>query len=233
MTKFDFEQLRGNLIVSCQAPDGSPLRDAGIIAAIAEAAVIAGAAAVRVNSAAHVAAVRERVDVPIIGLEKVIDSSGAHWITPTTEDARALIDAGADIVALDATVRSRPGTPGPDVLIPAVRDFGIAVMADIDSLEAGHKAEVLGAEIIGTTLSGYTVVPPNRYGPPDIDLVRALAQLSIPVIAEGRIKDPDEVAEAFAVGAFAVVVGTSITEPMALTRRFLAATPALTKGSLS
>jgi len=233
MTNSDIEPLRGKLIVSCQAPDGSPLRDAGIIAAIAEAAVIAGAAAVRVNSAAHVAAVRNRVDVPIIGLEKVIDSTGAQWITPSVDDARALIDAGADIVALDATLRSRPGTPGPDALIPAVRGLGAAVMADIDSFEAGQNAGVLGAEIVGTTLSGYTSVPPNRYGPPDIDLVRTLARLAIPVIAEGRIKTPDEVAEAFAAGAFAVVVGTSITEPMALTRRFLAATPALTKGSLS
>lgn len=233
MTNFDIEPLRGELIVSCQAPDGSPLRDAGIIAAIAEAAVMAGAAAVRVNSAAHVAAVRNRVDVPIIGLEKVIDANGAQWITPTLDDARALMDAGADIVALDATLRARPGTPGPDALIPAVREFGAAVMADIDSFEAGQNAGALGAEIVGTTLSGYTSTPPDRFGPPDIDLVRALAHLASPVVAEGRIKTPDEVAEAFEAGAFAVVVGTSITEPMALTRRFLAATPALTKGSLS
>lgn len=226
----DLATLRGRLIVSCQAPDGSPLRDAGIIAAIAEAAVLAGAAAVRVNSAEHVAAVRRRVAVPIIGLEKtVID--GAQWITPTVDQAQALFDAGADIVALDATQRARPGTPDVDVLLPAVRELGIPVMADIDDLGAGRHAGALGAELVGTTLSGYTTVPQNRTGDPDIDLVRALAASPTPVIAEGRIKAPAEVTAAFDAGAFAVVVGTSITEPMALTRRFLAAVPTLTKGA--
>ncbi|WP_457100777.1 N-acetylmannosamine-6-phosphate 2-epimerase [Microbacterium sp. P5_E9] len=226
----DLETLRGRLIVSCQAPDGSPLRDPGIIAAIAEAATLAGAAAVRVNSVAHVTAVRERVSVPIIGLEKMI-IDGAQWITPTVDAAQALVDAGADIVALDATLRTRPGTPGVDTLLPAVRERGILVMADVDSLNAGLHARSLGAELVGTTLAGYTTSPPNRSGEPDIDLVRALAEKSTRVIAEGRIKSPAEVAAAFEAGAFAVVVGTSITEPMALTRRFLTAVPTLTKGA--
>lgn len=226
----DLETLRGRLIVSCQAPDGSPLRDPGIIAAIAEAATIAGAAAVRINSVEHVAAVRARVRVPIIGLEKRI-IAGQQWITPSVDDAKALADAGADIVALDATQRARPGTPEADVLVPAVRALGIPVMADIDDLDSGLRAGELGAELVGTTLSGYTTVPQNRGGDPDIALVRALATSPTPVIAEGRMKTPDDVAAAFAGGAFAVVVGTSITEPMALTRRFLAAVPTLTKGA--
>ncbi len=233
MTDLDLDSLTGSLIVSCQAPDGSPLRDAGIIAAIAEAAVIAGAAAVRVNSPAHVSAVRARVDVPIIGLEKVLDASRAQWITPALDDARARVDAGADVVALDATLRPRPGTPEPDVLIPAVRDLGVAVMADVDDLAAGRAAERAGADIVGTTLSGYTETPQNRTGDPDLGLVRDLAGTVSRVVAEGRIKSPDEVAAAFAAGAFAVVVGTSITEPMALTRRFLAAAPAHTKGPVA
>lgn len=226
----DLETLRGRLIVSCQAPDGSPLRDPGIIAAIAEAAVLAGAAAVRINSAEHVAAVRARVDVPIIGLEKVV-TDGAQWITPTVDRAKALIDAGADIVAFDATLRGRGTHPGVDVLLPAIRALGTPVMADIDSFAAGKHAGDLGAELVGTTLSGYTSVPQNRGGDPDIELVRRLAGLPAPVIAEGRIKSPDELRQAFAAGAFAVVVGTSITEPMALTARYLAAVPTLTKGA--
>lgn len=228
----DLETLRGRLIVSCQAPDGSPLRDPGIIAAIAEAATMAGAAAVRVNSAAHVAAVRERVSVPIIGLEKVV-VDGVQWITPTADRARALVDAGADIVALDATRRPRPGLPDVDDLLPAVRDLGISVMADIDDVAAGRHAESLGADLVGTTLSGYTTVPQNRSGGPDLELVSALAGTSARVIAEGRIKTPAELTAAFEAGAFAVVVGTSITEPMALTRRYLAAIPTLTKGASS
>ncbi|MFC9917498.1 N-acetylmannosamine-6-phosphate 2-epimerase [Agromyces binzhouensis] len=225
----ELETLRGGLIVSCQAPDGSPLRDPGIIAAIAEAATMAGAAAVRINSVSHVAAVRERVRVPIIGIEKKTIND-AQWITPTVDHARALVDAGADIVALDATRRPRPGTPRVEDLLRGIRDLGIPVMADIDNLEAGIYARELGAELVGTTLSGYTSHPQNRTGDPDIPLVRALAEASVPVVAEGRFKSPAEVAAAFAAGAFAVVVGTSITEPMALTRRFLTAQPTLTKG---
>lgn len=226
----DLETLRGSLIVSCQAPDGSPLRDPGIIAAIAEAAVLAGAAAVRINSAEHVAAVRARVNVPIIGLEKVV-TAGNQWITPTVDRAKALVDAGADIVALDATLRERGEYPGADVLLPAVRALGAPVMADIDSFDAGKHAADLGAELVGTTLSGYTSVPQDRGGAPDIDLVMRLAALPTPVIAEGRIKSPEELRKAFEAGAFAVVVGTSITEPMALTKRYLAAIPTLTKGA--
>lgn len=226
----DLETLRGRLIVSCQAPDGSPLRDPGIIAAIAEAAVLAGAAAVRINSAEHVAAVRARVAVPIIGLEKVV-TDGVQWITPTVDRAKALLDAGADIVALDATLRTRGDYPDVDALLPAVRELGAPVMADIDSFDAGEHAGELEAELVGTTLSGYTSVPQNRGGDPDIELVTRLAALPTPVIAEGRIKSPDELRAAFEAGAFAAVVGTSITEPMALTKRYLAAVPTLTKGA--
>ncbi|QJU55754.1 putative N-acetylmannosamine-6-phosphate 2-epimerase [Herbiconiux sp. KACC 21604] len=227
-TLIDIELLRGHLIVSCQAPEDSPLRDAGIIAAIAEAAVQAGAAAVRINSAEHVAAVRERVAVPIIGLEKTLDQSGAQWITPTLDRARRLVDAGADIVALDATLRDRPWDERIDELLPAVRELGVPVMADVDGFAAGSHAARLGAELVGTTLSGYTTVPQNRSGAPDIELVGELAAASIPVVAEGRIKTPAELTAAFEAGALAVVVGTSITEPMALTRRFAAAIPTLT-----
>jgi N-acylglucosamine-6-phosphate 2-epimerase len=229
----DLASLRGTLIVSCQAPEGSPLRDPGMIAAIAEAVVLAGASAVRVNSASHVAAVRARVDVPIIGLEKVIDARGAQWITPTLDDARRLADAGADIIALDATIRDRGGSPDADALIPLVHHLGAPVMADIDDPLSGRRAAELGAEIVGTTLSGYTSSPQDRVGGPNIDLVRALADLPTRIVAEGRIKSPAEVHAAFEAGAFAVVVGTSITEPMALTRRFLAGTPALTNGEKS
>lgn len=226
----EFESLRGTLIVSCQAPDGSPLRDAGIIAAIAEAAVIAGASAVRINSVAHVAAVRARISAPIIGLEKVIDDRGEQWITPFLANARALADAGADVVALDATMRERPGGTRLHELLPAVHALGVGIMADVDDFRSGQRASELGADLVGTTLSGYTSKPQNRAGAPDIGLVRELARLaSTRVVAEGRISAPSEVAAAFEGGAFAVVVGTSITEPMALTRRFLAATPALTK----
>lgn len=222
----DLAPLAGGLIVSCQAPHGSPLRDAETMARMAAAAVAGGAVAIRADSPEHVAAIRERVGVPIIGLYKrIID--GAQWITPGIEHARALVDAGADIVATDATLRTRPG--GGDfcgVLARVREELEVAVMADVDGFDAGLAAGRAGCELVGTTLSGYTADPPETGADPDIALVSRLAAAGVPrVVAEGRIRRPDEVEAAFAAGAFAVVVGTSITEPIELTRRFAAAAP--------
>lgn len=218
--------LAGRLVVSCQAPEGSPLRDPAIITALAEAAVLAGAAAVRINSAEHVAAVRERVDVPVIGLEKRLDDTGAQWITPTVADAQRLIDAGADIVAIDATQRLRPdGTPVEEVLREVV-SCGLTVMADIDTRAAAETAVAVGAHLIGTTLSGYTAAAPATTAEPDLALLAELTgSLRVPVLAEGRYSRPNQVRRAFSAGAHAVVVGTAITDPIQLTHKFVAATP--------
>ncbi|GAA0411856.1 N-acetylmannosamine-6-phosphate 2-epimerase [Microbispora corallina] len=212
------EQLRGQLVVSCQAPPGDPLRSPDHIAAIAAAAVAGGAAAVRINSPEDVRAVRSRVDVPIIGLWK--DGTEGVYITPTPRHVTAVVDAGADIVALDATGRPRPGGATLEECVEAAHAAGALVMADVSVLEEGLAAEKIGCDLVGTTLSGYTPYSRQDHGP-DLDLVADLAaRLTLPVVAEGRIWTPEEAVAALRNGAWCVVVGTAITRPGVITARF-------------
>jgi N-acylglucosamine-6-phosphate 2-epimerase len=218
-----FPRLGGPLIVSCQADEGTPLRDTRIMAAMAEAAVLGGAAAIRANGPADIEAIRTRVEVPIIGLQKRVDERGIRWITPSFDDARRLVDAGADVVALDATLRPRSGE-APHRLLERIRtELRKPVLADVDRLDAGVQAAAAGADAIATTLSGYTEASPSDDGP-DLALVQALAAaLGVPVVAEGRFRTPDEMRSALEAGAVAVAIGGAITDPIALTRRFATA----------
>ncbi|MCK2218707.1 putative N-acetylmannosamine-6-phosphate 2-epimerase [Actinomadura sp. ATCC 31491] len=214
-------RLRGGLVVSCQAPAGHPLRDPEVIARLAECAVLGGAAGLRVNSAADITAVRRRTGAPVIGLHKVRHGH-RDVITPTAELATELAAAGADMIAVDLTPES-PG-PGP-ALIEHVHGLGLPVMADVSTLEEGLAAWDAGADVVGTTLSGYTArqlpTPPD----PDLGLVEALAARGVRVAAEGRYRTEEQVRRAFGAGAWAVVVGGAITDPIAVTRRLAAATP--------
>ncbi|MFJ3489067.1 N-acetylmannosamine-6-phosphate 2-epimerase [Leifsonia aquatica] len=214
--------IAGGLVVSCQASSGSPMRDTPTIARLAVSALQGGAVALRINGADDVAAVRDLTEVPIIGLDKRMGPR-RNIITPADEQVVGLIGAGADIVAVDATeevagdvaarVRSAVATAG---LQP--------IMADISTFDEGVRSWEAGAAFVGTTLSGYT--PYSRADPsPDIELVERLASRGIRVLAEGRFQTPTDVARAFDAGAFAVVVGGAITDPVAITRRFAAATP--------
>jgi N-acylglucosamine-6-phosphate 2-epimerase len=219
-----FPRLDGSLIVSCQADEGTPLRDPRIMAAMAEAAVLGGAAAIRANGPEDIRAIRSRVEVPIIGLQKRVDR-GIRWITPHFDDARRLVDAGADVIALDATLRPRPGE-APHQLIERIRtELQRPVLADVDGLDAGVQAAAVGADAVATTLSGYTEASPGDDGP-DLALVEALAAvLTVPVVAEGRYRTPQQMRSAVEAGAAAVAIGGAITDPIALTRRFTSPTP--------
>ncbi len=216
------ERLRGGLIVSCQAQSDNPVYGPRFMAAFAEAAAIGGAVGIRANGAADVRAIRRAVDLPIIGIQKLRET----WpviITPTVASARGVVKAGAEIVALDATDRARRGGLGPAELIRQVKaELGVLVMADIDTLENGLRAAESGADLVGTTLSGYTEATAHLLEKgPDFALLRALARrLKTPLICEGRIESPEHVARAFDAGAFAVVVGTAITNPTAITARY-------------
>ena len=212
------------LVVSVQAPAGSPLASPGHMAAIARAAEAGGAAAIRAEGAEDVAAIKQAVGLPVIGLRKRHVSGCEVYITPEAEDARALVAAGADAVALDATLRPRPGGVAAKDLIAALAgELGCPLLADVDSLEAGVAARAAGAHAVATTLAGYTgdgAVPQA----PDLELVAGLAaRLDCPVLAEGRYATPAAARAALDAGAWAVVVGTAITDPLALTRRFAAA----------
>jgi N-acylglucosamine-6-phosphate 2-epimerase len=206
------ELLQGGLIVSCQAPKDSPMHDPHVIAAMALTAQKRGAVAVRIESPAHIEAVRRLVSIPIIGLWKRTDPASSVYITPTFEDAQAVVEAGADIVALDATERPRVDGVTIQELLPKIRKkLAVPVMADIASVEEGKLSANLGAELIGTTLYGYTETTQN-FAPPGFDLLHTLAtQLSVPIVCEGGIATPEDVAKAYQLGAFSVVVGTAIT----------------------
>lgn len=223
------EQVRGRLVVSCQAYPGEPLRDTDAMRRMALAVLEGGAAGIRAQGLDDIRAIRAHARAPLIGLWK--DGSEGVYITPTAAHARAVADAGADIVAVDATGRPRPdGRPLAET-VAAVHDAGRLLMADVSTYEEGLRAAELGADLVGTTLSGYTPASAAKPGSapdlaPDLALVERLAAaLAVPVIAEGRIHTPADAARALQAGAHAVVVGTAITHPTTLTRWFTDALP--------
>lgn len=216
--------LQGGLIVSCQAPAGSPLDDPYIISALALTAEQHGAVAVRIKRPAQIAATRVRVSVPIIGLDKVDFADSPVYITPTFAIAQRLAESGADIIALDATRRPRPHGETLEALIARVNtELHTPVLADVATLNEGLYAAGCGAALVATTLCGYTAES-KGVSLPAFDLLEKLAtRLDVPVICEGGVATPEEVRRAFACGAFAVVVGTAITGIGALVERFAAA----------
>lgn len=218
---------RGGVVVSCQAPEGSPLRRPDIMAAMARAGEQAGAVGIRANGPADVAAIRAVVALPIVGIDKRPDIDPVTYITPSLESVAGLVAAGADLVAIDATLRQRSGSGAPSAsrLLAQIRQAfpGLPVMGDVSNVVEGVAAAEAGADIVATTLSGYTGGEVAGAGP-DIDLIAALvAAQPRPVVAEGRFATPAQVAAAFAAGAHAVVVGTAITDALALAQRFVAA----------
>lgn len=215
--------LAGGLVVSCQAYPGEPMRHPETMAQVAASVVTGGAVAVRAQGIADVRLVGDRVDVPVIGIWK--DGTEGVFITPTLRHARAVLAAGADVLALDGTLRERPdGLTFAETVRRIRGESDAPIMADCDSLESGLAAAEAGADLVGTTLSGYTGAREKTAGP-DLDLLADLvARLpEVPVVAEGRIHTSEQARDAAATGAFAVVVGTAITHPASITRWFDAA----------
>lgn len=201
--------LHGGLVVSCQPVDDGPMDHPDIVAAMAAAAVAGGANGLRIEGAANLAAVRPRVSVPIIGiLKRDLDDSPVR-ITPFVEDVRALAEAGADIIAYDATDRPRPETT--TAILAAIKAAGALAMADCATLVDGQRALAEGAAILGTTLSGYTDETAGRAEGVDLALIGAFRDLGGFVMAEGRVNTPELAAQAMAAGADAVTVGTALT----------------------
>ncbi|EFA70007.1 N-acetylmannosamine-6-phosphate 2-epimerase [Cylindrospermopsis raciborskii S07] len=205
------------LIVSCQAPITSPLHNPTIIAAMAQASANNGAKAVRIDTPNHIKAVKEKVPVPIIGLWKQIVAESDVYITPQFHHALAVAEAGADIIAIDATQRKRPGGEKlVDIIRGIHQQIGKPVMADVDTFTSAKLAIDSGADIVGTTLFGYTEETKNLI-PPGWELLKHIVENlkvehpDILVICEGGISSPEEAKKALELGADAVVVGTAIT----------------------
>ena len=209
--------------MSCQALPGEPLFGADIMARLAVAAEGGGAVGIRANSPADIAAIHAAITLPLIGLSKVDVAGYDVYITPTLADALAVSDAGADVIALDATCRPHPEGTTAAFIQRVKAATQKPVLADISTFDEALQAQDAGADFVSTTMSGYTAYSPQS-DDPDLELVRRLAlALTIPVLAEGRIATPEQARAALGAGAWAVVVGGAITRPQQITQRFVKA----------
>lgn len=227
LTNEQLNGLRGRLVVSAQAYPGEPMRDPRTMAQVAQSAVLGGAGAVRVQGLADIQHARSAVEVPVIGLFK--DGHEGVFITPTLHHALAVAQAGAHIVALDATRRERPDGRSLTETIAVIHEkTGARVMADCGSLDDALAAVDSGADVLGTTLAGYTGERPKTDGP-DLELIEQIAAQGTGrmLIAEGRIHTPAQAASALSAGADSVVVGTAITHPTSITSWFVDALPSM------
>lgn len=227
------QKLANGLIVSVQASRGEPLNHPEMLAAMAECALLGGACGLRMAQVENIRYFKERYpEVPVIGITKPDKiPENAHelvYITPDYQDV-AMLAPYAEIVALDATMRPRPGGENLADIVRQVRqDYpDLLLMADVATLDEGLNADRLGFDLISTTLSGYTVETLGKLkGGPDFELLaRLMEQVEAPVILEGRLWEPYEVTQAFELGAFAVVIGSAISRPHEITRRFKSAIP--------
>ena len=216
------EGLKDGLIVSCQARPGNPLRGASHMAAMAKAAELGGAVGIRADGVDDITAIKELTDLPIIGIYKTEPSPVFPYITPEFKHAEILAGLGVEIIAVDATLRERTDGKTAAELIRRIKgELGVPVMADIATLEEGIRAAEAGADIVATTLSGYTTYTEFTPGP-DLELVRRVhSSVDVPVIAEGRYLTPEHLVEGYRAGAHAIVVGKIITNVTFITKRFI------------
>ncbi len=215
-------QIQGGLIVSCQALEDEPLHSSFIMSRMAVAAEQGGAVAIRANGPEDIAEIQKSVSIPIIGLWKRDYDDSDIYITPTMAEIDALVEANVDIVATDATDRLRPSGQSLYDFIKDIRAKypDILLMADCSTFEEGLKAEKLGFDIVSTTLSGYTAETAGKTLP-DFDLLEMLvASLSVPVVAEGGIWEVSQLKTAFEIGCHCAVIGSAITRPLEITKRF-------------
>ncbi len=221
------KQMKGKVIVSCQAVPGEPLyvEEKSIMYLMARAAKQAGTPVIRTSSIRDVVAIKEETGLPVIGLIKVQYDGFESYITPTMKEVDALVEAGSDVIALDCTNQKRGDGKSISEFITEVRSKypDEILMADISTYEEGINAWKLGMDIVGTTMSGYTPYSPKLDGP-DYELVKKLSStVDIPVIGEGRVHSPEQAVEMLNAGAYAVVVGGAITRPLEIAQRFMKA----------
>lgn len=222
----NLDNLTGGLIVSCQAFPHEPLYGGDTMVKLAVAAEQGGACAIRANSPEIIKAIKEKVSVPVFGIYKLIpenyDKVRDIVITPNLDAAKAIVEAGADIIAVDCTLRE--GRTKEDIisLIHSYQEWiHVPIMGEVSTLEEGYIVEEAGCQIVSTTIAGYT--PYSRHlSEPDYELVKELCtHTKLYVNAEGRISTPEQAKKAFACGAWAVTVGSAITRPKVITERFI------------
>ena len=219
-------RLHGRLVVSCQALPDEPLHSSFIMSRMALAAFQGGAAGIRANTVEDIEAIRGTVELPVIGIiKKVYPDFPDVYITPTMAEIDALAACGAEIIALDATARVRPGGRALAELFREAREKypEQLFMADCSSFDEGMEAARLGFDLIGTTMAGYTAYTKGRPVPP-YDMIESLVRAcGRPVVAEGNIGTPEELRRAMELGVWTAVVGGAITRPLQITKKFVAA----------
>ena len=218
------ESVKGSIIVSCQALPVEPLycEEMSLMPFMAEAAKRAGSKCIRTSSVRDVVGIKEKTGLPVIGLIKRNYEDYETYITPTMQEIDELVAVDSDIIALDCTFMKRANGKTINEFLKEIRDKypDIVLMADISTFEEGVNAWKCGVDIVGTTMSGYTPHSPKVDGP-DYELVKKLVEaLPIPVIAEGKVHQPEQAAKMLELGAHAVVVGGAITRPLEIAQRF-------------
>lgn len=218
------EKLKNQIIVSVQAMPNEPLYREECITAMMQSVINGGAKGLRVAGARDVKNAKKLFDVPVIGLTKP-DKLPDNWmevvyITPSLKDVNVLIQAGADIIAFDGT--SRDHQCPIEIMIKEIKKANRFSMADIATIEEGLACEKLGVDVLSTTLSGYTMESKSDSYEPDFELLEQLVKkTNLPVILEGKIWEPHQVKKAFELGAHCVVIGSAITRPQLVTKRFV------------
>ncbi|MFZ2539952.1 MAG: N-acetylmannosamine-6-phosphate 2-epimerase [Oscillospiraceae bacterium] len=218
-----FNQIKGGLIVSCQALEEEPLHSSFIMGRMAYAASLGGAVGIRANSVEDIIEIKKLVNLPMIGIIKKDFDDSTVRITPTMNEIDALAEIGVDIIATDATNRTRTNGVSLDEFFRVVKQKypNQLFMADCSTYEEAVHAQKIGFDCVGTTLRGYTNDTKDIQNP-DFHLLKKLAiELKIPVIAEGGIWSPEQLKLALNCGVHSAVVGTAITRPMDITKRFV------------
>lgn len=217
------EQLKGGMIVSCQAEGDDPFNaDPEYMALFARAAEMGGAIGIRTQGIAKLEAIKRATPLPVIGLLKSQFEDGTVRITGSFNEVEQLIQSNSDIVAIDGTFREREGLTGPDFIKAVKQRYGCLVLADIATYSEAKACEKAGADCVSTTLNGYTPDTMQYHDGPNYDVLKeCVNDLSIPVFAEGRYNTPAEAGEAMKLGAYAVISGTAITRPRVITQWFV------------
>ena len=219
------EQLKNNIIISVQAMPNEPLYDEVCINALIKSVLNGGAKGLRVAGERDVINAKKMTDVPVIGITKPSKIPANYkelvYITPSIKDVQLLINAGADIIAFDGTFRNRGNNENISEIIDFIHQNKKLAMADVSTYEEGLLNTLLGADIISTTLAGYTTHSETNSTEPNFELVEKLVKtIKKPVFLEGRVWYPEEVKKAFEIGAHSVVIGSAVTRPHLITKRF-------------
>ena len=217
----NLEDIKGKLIVSCQALEDEPLHSSYIMSSMAVAAKVGGAAGIRAQSKADIDEIMKVCDLPVIGIVKRQYEDSEIYITPTKKEVEELLTTKCQIIALDATDRVRPHGEKCEDLVALIHQNNRLAMADCSTFEECLNAQKMGFDIVSTTLCGYTPYSQNFTGPNFALLKKCVEELSVPVIAEGKINTPEDLQKVYECGVYSAVVGGAITRPQQITQKFV------------